>query len=165
MKIALIAVVTPPIAALRLGREERARCPDANFLGLRRAEGADVLEHDACGLVESWVPVGAAPPLHVHHREDESFWVLEGQVRFRCGDEDIEAGPGSFVFLPRDVPHTFIVDGDEDAHMLTLLTPGGFERYFVDAGRTPEGPGLPPPGPPDVEKLQRLAPVQPRRAQ
>src|SRR5215472_16639474 len=87
-----------------------------------------------------------SPPLHIHHREDESFWVLEGQVRFRCGDEDIDAGPGSFVFLPRDVPHTFVVEGDEGAHLLTLLTPGGFERYFVEAGRPPEGHGLPPPG-------------------
>jgi hypothetical protein len=98
-----------------------------------------------------------------------------GAGRFRCGEADIDAGPGSFIFLPRDVPHTFIVEGDEDAHLLTLLTPGGFERYFVDAGRTPEGPGLPPPGPPDVEKLQRFAPLyeseivgpplQPRRPQ
>jgi quercetin dioxygenase-like cupin family protein len=113
----------------------------------------------AFGLVESWVPAGASPPLHVHRREDESFWVLAGHVRFRCGDEDIDAGPGSFVFLPRDVPHTFVVEGNQTAHLLTLLTPGGFERYFVDAGRPPEGPGLPPPGPPDVAKLQRLAPL------
>ena len=111
------------------------------------------------GLLESWVRPGSSPPLHVHHREDESFWVLEGQLRFVCGDEELEAGPGSFVFLPRDVPHTFIVEGEADAHLLTLLTPGGFERYFVDAGRPPEGPGLPPPGPPDVAKLQRLAPL------
>jgi quercetin dioxygenase-like cupin family protein len=111
----------------------------------------------AFGLVESWIPAGASPPLHVHRREDESFWVMEGRIRFRCGDRDIEAGPGSFVFLPRDVPHTFVVEGDEDAHILTLLTPGGGEGFFVDGGREPEGPGLPPPGPPDIEKLKRVA--------
>jgi hypothetical protein len=83
--------------------------------------------------------------------------VLEGRLRFRAGDEEFEGGPGSFVFLPRDVPHTFIVEGDEDAHMLTLLTPGGGEGFFLDGGRTPEGPGLPPPGPPDVPKLQQVA--------
>jgi quercetin dioxygenase-like cupin family protein len=113
----------------------------------------------AYGLVESFVPAGASPPLHVHRREDEAFFVLEGRVRFVCGDEEIQAGPGSFVFLPRDVPHTFVVEGDETVHMLTLLSPGGGERFFVDAGRPPEGPGLPPPGPPDLEKLKRAADV------
>lgn len=111
----------------------------------------------AYGLVESWIPAGSSPPLHVHHREDEAFWVIEGDVRFRCGDEDILAGPGSFVFLPRDVPHTFVVEGDRTAHLLTLMSPGGGERFFVDGGRTPEGPGLPPPGPPDVEALKRVS--------
>jgi quercetin dioxygenase-like cupin family protein len=108
------------------------------------------------GLVESWIPVGHSPPLHIHRREDESFWVLEGRIRFRLGDEEIVAAAGSFVFGPRDVPHTFVVE-DGPAHVLTLLTPGGGERFFVEAGRTPEGPGLPPPGPPDVERMQRVA--------
>ena len=111
----------------------------------------------AYGLVESWIPAGSSPPLHVHHREDESFYVLAGQVRFRCAGEDIVAGPGSHVFLPRDVPHTFRVEGDETVHLLTLLTPGGGERFFVDGGRPPEGPGLPPPGPPDIETLRHAA--------
>ena len=111
----------------------------------------------AFGLLESFVRAGSSPPLHVHHREDESFWVLAGRVRFRAGDEEFAGGPGSFVFLPRDVPHTFVVEGDEDAHLLTLLTPGGGEGFFVDAGREPQGPGLPPPGPPDVPKLQQVA--------
>jgi quercetin dioxygenase-like cupin family protein len=113
----------------------------------------------AYGLVESWITAGASPPLHVHGREDEAFWVLEGRLRFRCGERDIAAGPGSFVFLPRDVPHTFVVEGDETAHILTLLTPGGGEAFFLDGGRTPEGPGLPPAGPPDIEKLKRVAPL------
>src|ERR1700750_64042 len=98
----------------------------------------------AYGLVDSWVRAGASPPLHVHHREDEAFYVLEGQVRFHCDGNDVMAGPGSFVFLPRGVPHTFHVEGDDDAHLLTLISPGGGERFFVDAGREPESPGLPP---------------------
>jgi mannose-6-phosphate isomerase-like protein (cupin superfamily) len=112
----------------------------------------------AYGLVESWIRAGSSPPLHVHHHEDEAFFVLEGRVRFRCGERDVEAGPGAYVFLPRGIPHTFVVEGDEDAHVLTLLSPGGGERFFVEAGRTPEGPGLPPPGPPDVARLRELAP-------
>jgi quercetin dioxygenase-like cupin family protein len=111
----------------------------------------------ALGLVESWVPAGSAPPLHVHHGEDESFYVLEGRVRFRCGDEELVAEAGSFVFLPRDVAHGFVAE--EDTHLLTLMTPGGCERFFIDAGRPPEGPGLPPPGPPDIPRLMQVGPL------
>lgn len=111
----------------------------------------------AFGLVESRIAAGASPPLHVHRREDESFFVIDGQVRFRCGDEEVLAGPGSFVFLPRDVPHTFVVEGTAEAHVLTLMTPGGGERFFLEGGRAPQGPGLPPAGPPDIPAMQRAA--------
>lgn len=126
----------------------------------------------AFGLVESLIAPGSSPPLHVHHAEDESFYVLEGRVRFVCGDAEMLAGPGSFVFAPRDVPHTFIVEGETPARMLTLLTPGGGERMFVEGGRAPEGPGLPPPSAPDIPRLRALVerydnellgpPLQPR---
>lgn len=111
----------------------------------------------AYGLVESWIRAGSSPPLHVHHDEDEAFFVLEGRVRFHVAGREVVAEPGSFVFLPREAPHTFIVEGDEDAHVLTFLSPGGGERFFLEAGRTPEGPGLPPPGPPDVARLREVA--------
>src|SRR6185503_9984985 len=71
----------------------------------------------AYGLVESLIAPGFSPPLHVHHREDEAFWILEGDVSMRCGDRTFRAGPGAFVFLPRDVPHTFVVEGDVPARM------------------------------------------------
>ena len=57
-------------------------------------------------LVEVLEPEGEGP-LHVHYREDEGFWVLEGQLTFEVGEETIKAGPGSFVFGPKDVPHAF----------------------------------------------------------
>src|SRR3982750_3870596 len=62
-------------------------------------------------LLESLIPAGASPPMHIHEREDEACWVLEGEVTFRCADETFAATPGSFVFLPRNVPHTFRVEG------------------------------------------------------
>jgi quercetin dioxygenase-like cupin family protein len=111
----------------------------------------------AFGLVESRIAAGASPPLHVHRREDESFFVIDGEVRFRCGEREVLAGPGSFVFLPRDLPHTFVVEGGREAHVLTWMTPGGGERFFLEGGRAPEGPGLPPPGPPDVAAMGRAA--------
>ncbi len=110
----------------------------------------------AYGLVESLIAPGFSPPLHVHHREDEAFWVLEGELTMRCGDNTFRARPGLFVFLPRDVPHTFVVEGDTPARMLTLLTPGGGEGLFVDGGRPAETDGLPPAAPPDIEALKRV---------
>ena len=107
------------------------------------------------GLIESRVSVGNGPPLHIHHGVDEAVWVIQGQVRFRCGERDFTVGPGSFVLLPRDVPHTFLVVGEQDAIMLGLLTPGGSERYFADIGVPVTSPTPPPPGPPDLEAVRR----------
>jgi mannose-6-phosphate isomerase-like protein (cupin superfamily) len=111
----------------------------------------------AFGLLESHIAPGFSPPLHVHHREDESFWVLSGELTMRCGDRTFRAGPGSFVFLPRDVPHTFVVEGDAPARLLTLLTPGGGEGVFIDGGRPAAHDGLPPAARPDIEALTRVS--------
>jgi quercetin dioxygenase-like cupin family protein len=111
------------------------------------------------GLLESTIPPGFSPPMHIHHREDESFYVLEGELRLQCGDETFVASAGSYIFLPRDVPHSFVVEGDTPARMLTIETPGGGEQFFVDAGRPAEGQGLPSPAPVDVELLRRVGNV------
>jgi mannose-6-phosphate isomerase-like protein (cupin superfamily) len=109
------------------------------------------------GLVEALVPPGNAPPLHIHHAEDEIFWILEGNLTYRCGDETFPAAPGSYVHLPRGVPHTFVVEGDSNARYLVLYAPGGAEGYFVEAGRPAEGDGLPPRGPWDIELMARVS--------
>ena len=109
----------------------------------------------AVGLLESLIAPGFSPPLHIHRREDESFYVLEGRLTMQCGDRIFEATAGAFVFLPRGVPHTFVVEGDTPARMLTLITPGGGEGFFPEAGRPAERTGLPPAGPPDIEGLKR----------
>jgi mannose-6-phosphate isomerase-like protein (cupin superfamily) len=110
----------------------------------------------AYGLLEAVAPAGSGPPLHVHHREDESFWILDGVLTVVCGDDTVTAGPGSYVFLPRDVPHTFVVEGETPARLLSMSTPGGLERYFAAVGRPAETEGLPPAGPPDVARLDRI---------
>jgi mannose-6-phosphate isomerase-like protein (cupin superfamily) len=111
----------------------------------------------AFGLVESLMAPGFSPPMHVHHREDESFYILEGELTLQCGERQFRAGAGAFVFLPRDVPHTFVVEGDRPARMLTFLTPGGGEGVFIEGGRPPERDGLPPATPPDINALKRVS--------
>jgi quercetin dioxygenase-like cupin family protein len=109
----------------------------------------------ALGLIETVAPPGFSPPLHVHAHEDETFWILEGELTTVCGGETHTAGPGAMVFLPRGVPHTYRVDGDAPARFTTAITPGGMEDFFAKVGRPAEGPGLPPAAPPDIEAMAR----------
>ncbi len=85
------------------------------------------------------------------------MWVVDGVLTFRVGDETFGAGPGSFAFLPRDVPHTFVVEGTTAARVLILLVPAGGEGYFIEGGRPAEGEGMPPASRPDFAKLEEVA--------
>jgi mannose-6-phosphate isomerase-like protein (cupin superfamily) len=98
---------------------------------------------------------GAAPPLHIHHEEDETFLVLEGEMTIFVGDERIECGPGDFVFGPKGVPHAFLVRS-EQAEFLVTFTPAGIENFFAEVA-VPVVPGEPAPDPvaPDVEEWAR----------
>jgi quercetin dioxygenase-like cupin family protein len=83
------------------------------------------------GVVEVSGPSGAVPPLHVHHREDEAFYVLDGQYSVHVGDGVTEASPGTWVWGPRDVPHGYQVNSRRGRH-LSLVMPGGFEAFFEE---------------------------------
>ena len=108
----------------------------------------------AFGLVESSsMPPGFGSPYHVHHREDESFYVIEGEIAVVVDGQWHYAGPGTFVHGPRDVPHGFAVIGTRPARMLLLATPGGFEQ-FVLALRTPLDTA---PEPPDMAALMEAS--------
>jgi mannose-6-phosphate isomerase-like protein (cupin superfamily) len=110
-------------------------------------------------LSEVLEPEGAEAPLHVHHREDEGFWVLEGELTFRIGDATIPAGPGSFVYGPRGVPHTYRVERGP-AKLLFLFAPAGFEELLLATSEPAGAPTLPPPGEPPTEaELEELAAV------
>lgn len=84
--------------------------------------------------VEIWERVGSGPPRHVHAEHDEMWYVLEGRFRFALGDREFAAGPGDVVVGPRGVPHTFRAE-TTNARLLDIHMPGGFERFFVHAGR------------------------------
>ena len=104
------------------------------------------------GLIEKVVPPGFGSPYHVHHNENECFYVLEGQIRFFSGGESWVLGAGGFAFLPREIPHGFRTEGDVASRSLLLATPGGFEE-FVSELSTVE----PPSGPPDMAVLMETA--------
>lgn len=71
------------------------------------------------------------PPKHVHHNEEESFYILEGEATFYLDGEPLQGTPGTLITLPRDVPHWFTLDSDE-VRWLNIVTPAGFEDFFVE---------------------------------
>jgi quercetin dioxygenase-like cupin family protein len=110
----------------------------------------------AFGVVEGHFPYkGYGPPLHVHSREDEAVYVLEGRIRFRVGDDEFVAGPGTWVWQPRGVPQAFRVES-ESARALCIFTPGGLERMWEDGG-VPAGESAEPPPQPQPDQETGLA--------
>jgi quercetin dioxygenase-like cupin family protein len=89
----------------------------------------------ALGVVEVSIAPGDEPPLHVHSREDEWFYVLDGAATFHVGPDAYSGRPGAFVALPKGIPHTFTVESPQ-ARFLLLNAPGGFERVFELAPKT-----------------------------
>lgn len=110
----------------------------------------------AYSLAEVFVTPAGLVPLHVHRREDEAFYVLEGRVTFRVGEETYEAGPGSFVFGPRGVPHGYTVN-TPTARLLMLFSPAGFEGFIRATSEPTDSLETPPPGTADVDFERVLA--------
>jgi len=112
------------------------------------------MTHGAFGLLEHWeMSPGFASPYHTHHREDESFYIVQGEVAFVFDGKWRRVGPGAFVFGPREIPHGFKVVGDQPAQMLLQATPGGFEQFVIELGQP-----LPDPiAPPDIPRLIEAA--------
>lgn len=99
----------------------------------------------AYSVLEVIVPPGAGTPPHVHHREDELFLVLEGEVEFIADGQSRRAKPGTWALLPRDLPHHFRNPGESEARLHITIVPGGFERFFEEVNALAEGGGPPDP--------------------
>ena len=110
----------------------------------------------ALSLVEALAAPDTAPPWHVHHYDDEMLYILDGSFLFKCGDELFEGGPGTFVFLPRGIPHSFKVVSETPARFLVLGTPASIDQYFVAAGIPAPEEGLRP-QPVDFQKLAAIS--------
>src|SRR5215204_381955 len=111
-------------------------------------------------LVEILAPEGYPGVLHVHHREGEGFWILEGELTFYVGDQTMKARAGSFLFGPKDVPHAFTVDSGP-ARLLFILSPAGFEELVRDMGEPAREPTVPPQpeAPPSEAEMQQMAAI------
>ncbi len=102
---------------------------------------------------EAHVPPAGGPPLHVHEREDESFYILEGEVVCQLGDSRFKAQAGDCVYLPRGTPHRFHNESENPARVLVTVIPAGLERMFMEAG-TEIRTGQPIP---EVDRAQEVA--------
>lgn len=92
-------------------------------------------------VMEIVTPPGLGIPPHVHDREDEMIYVLEGEFMIMLGDQNIKASPGSEIFFPRHIPHAFQNIGSKPGKTLWTVVPGGnFEDFFEDLDALPAGP-------------------------
>ena len=147
---------SPPVAPIALARDEGE---SLWFVGTLATIKASAETTDGrVAAIEQFAPRGAGSPLHVHSREDEWFYVTEGELTFWVGGKVIKAPAGSFVYGPRGTPHTFEVSSDE-ARFLLVAEPAGFEAFMRAAGEPAKALTLPPPPsePPDPARLAAAA--------
>jgi mannose-6-phosphate isomerase-like protein (cupin superfamily) len=113
----------------------RAMSPDDHF---------SVVEYESA-------PGVPGPPLHVHHGNEECFFILEGRVDFTLDGETATLGPGSCVLVPKDRPHTFANTGEGPARWVGIFAPGRYQGLIEDLGAI-----MPTDGPPDAQRLEAV---------
>jgi len=112
-------------------------------------------------LWEAIVPPGGGPPPHVHSREEEGFYVLEGEITFTVKGERIVATAGTFANMPVGTPHSVRNESDRSAKMLISVAPAGLEKMFFEVG-VPVEPGTTMTAPPTKGEIEKLLAVAPK---
>jgi mannose-6-phosphate isomerase-like protein (cupin superfamily) len=111
--------------------------------------------NNAYAVLEAFIVPGGGPPPHIHHREAELFYVLDGDITILAGEQTVHASAGTCVHIPAGTVHTFKNAGDAPVRMVIMYAPAGFERYFTNVGTpTPHGDEIAPPV--TQETLERL---------
>src|SRR5438128_8459193 len=112
-------------------------------------------------LWEAIVPPGGGPPPHVHSREEEGFYVLEGEITFLISDKRLVAGAGTFANMPVGTLHSFKNESNRPAKMLISVAPAGLEKMFFEVG-VPLAEGATSALPPTKEEIEKLLAIAPR---
>lgn len=123
------------------------------------ATGADT--NGKYAMWEAIVSPGGGPPPHVHSREVEGFYILEGEITFTVGDKRVIATAGTFANMPTGSLHTFKNETDRPARMLISVAPAGLEQMFLEVGQ-PIPMGALTALPPTQEEIAKLLEVAPR---
>jgi quercetin dioxygenase-like cupin family protein len=109
-------------------------------------------------LIEGVTRKGNVPPPHIHHREDETFYIVEGEMTVTVGGKKIKGTPGSVIFAPRGIVHSFEINS-ERLRMLVLLTPAGLDGYFKQCSVPAPAMTMPPPVEVPYSEIQKLLDV------
>lgn len=112
-------------------------------------------------LWESIVPPGGGPPPHIHSREEEGFYVLEGEITFQIGEKRVVATAGMFANMSAGTPHSFKNESDKPARMLISVAPAGLEEMFFEFG-VPLAEGVTTALPPSKEEIKKLLAIAPK---
>ena len=123
------------------------------------ATGEDT--HGKYAQWEAIVPPGGGPPPHVHSREEEGFYLLEGEITFTIGDKRLVASAGMFANMPVGTPHSFKNESGKPARMLISVAPAGLEQMFFEFG-VPLAEGATTALPPTKEEIEKLLAVAPK---
>src|SRR3954464_9129755 len=123
------------------------------------ATGADT--NGKYALWEAIVPPGGGPPPHVHSREEEGFYILEGEITFTVNRERVVGKAGTFANMPVGTPHSFKNESNHPARMLISVAPAGLEQMFFEVG-VPLAEGVTTPQPPTKEEIEKLLTIAPR---
>ena len=110
----------------------------------------------AYSMAEETSPPEGGPPPHIHHNEDEALYVVEGEVEMLLDDRTTRASAGSLAYVPKGTLHTFKNVGTSASRVAGIFSPGGFEKFFLEAGEPATEGSSPPEGEPDVGRLVEI---------
>ena len=130
------------------------------FDGLARLKVTGEQSGGLFSLIEMLRPANAVVPPHVHHREDELFYLIDGELDVRVGERTVHGKPGTTILAPRDVPHQVRVGPHQAVHYLVLYAPAGFEGFIRETSKQARELTLPPPdAPPTPAQRQTLSAI------